>query len=83
MTLLINQVLFSFEMRKYGSFVEMNVLKTITKALRRIWALDRDRSQFGTCRTISTTLTTLIIGKKTFICWKEPLKNLLICSVLL
>ena len=31
--LLINQVLFSSEMRKYASFVEMNmILMTITKA---------------------------------------------------
>ena len=47
MTMLINQVLFSFEMRKYASFVEMNmILKTITKAPRGIWALDRDESWF-------------------------------------
>ena len=33
MTLLINQELFSLEMRKYASFVEMNmILMTITKA---------------------------------------------------
>ena len=33
MTLLINQVLFSFEMRKYAFFTEMNmILMTITKA---------------------------------------------------
>ena len=33
MTQLINQVLFSFEMRKYASFAEMNmILMTITKA---------------------------------------------------
>ena len=33
MTLLINQVLFSFEMRKYSSFAEMNmIIMTITKA---------------------------------------------------
>ena len=33
MTLLINQVLFSFEMRKYACFTEMNmILMTITKA---------------------------------------------------
>ena len=33
MILLINQVLFSFEMRKYVSFPEMNmILMTITKA---------------------------------------------------
>ena len=32
MTLLINQVLFSFEMRKYASFAEMNMIHmTITK----------------------------------------------------
>ena len=47
MTMLINQVLFSFEMRKYASFVELNmILKTITKAPRRIWALDRDECWF-------------------------------------
>ena len=33
MTLLINQVLFSFQMRKYSSFAEMNmIIMTITKA---------------------------------------------------
>ena len=33
MTLLINQILFYFEMRKYASFAEMNmILMTITKA---------------------------------------------------
>ena len=33
MTLLINQALFSFEMRKYASFTEMNmILMTIKKA---------------------------------------------------
>ena len=33
MTLLINQVLFSFEMRKYTSFAEVNMIHmTITKA---------------------------------------------------
>ena len=33
MTLLINHVIFSFEMRKYASFPEMNmILMTITKA---------------------------------------------------
>ena len=43
----INQVLFSFEMRKYASFVELNmILKSITKVPRRIWALDRDESWF-------------------------------------
>ena len=43
MTLSINQVLFSFEMRKYASFAEMKMmLKTITKAPGRIWALDRE-----------------------------------------
>ena len=46
MTMLINQVLFSLEMRKYANFVEMNILKTITKAPRRIWTLDRDESWF-------------------------------------
>ena len=47
MTMLINQVLLSFAVRKYASFVEMNmILKTITKAPRRIWALDRDESWF-------------------------------------
>ena len=45
MTMFINQVLFSFEMRKYATFVELNmILKSITKAPRRIWALDRDES---------------------------------------
>ena len=38
MTILINHVLFSFEMNM--------ILKTITKASRRIWALDRDESWF-------------------------------------
>ena len=47
MTMYINQVFLSFAMRKYASFVEMNmILKTITKAPRRIWALDRDESWF-------------------------------------
>ena len=47
MTMYINQVFLSFEMRKYASFVEMNmILKTITKAPRRIWALDRDKRWF-------------------------------------
>ena len=47
MTILINQVLFSFEMRKYANFFEMNmIIKTITKATRRIWALDRGKSWF-------------------------------------
>ena len=33
MTLLINQVLFSFEMRKYASFVEITMIRmAITKA---------------------------------------------------
>ena len=33
MTLLINQILFYFEMRNYASFAEMNmILMTITKA---------------------------------------------------
>ena len=51
MTILINHVLFSFEMRKYASFVEMNmILKTITKAPRGIWALDRDESWFEDLR---------------------------------
>ena len=40
----INQVLLSFEMRKYA---EISIkLKTITKAPRRIWALDKDESWF-------------------------------------
>ena len=47
MMLLINQVLFSFEMRKYASFAEMSmILITITKAPRRIWALVKDESWF-------------------------------------
>ena len=47
MTMYINQVFLSFAMRKYASFVEMNmILKTITKAPRRIRALDRDESWF-------------------------------------
>ena len=47
MTILRNQVPFSFEMRKYASFLEMNMIpKIITKATRRIWALDRDKSWF-------------------------------------
>ena len=40
----INQVLLSFEVRKYA---EISIkLKTITKAPRRIWALDKDESWF-------------------------------------
>ena len=47
MTMMINQAVFSFEMRKYASFVEMNlILKTIKKVPRRIRALDRDECWF-------------------------------------
>ena len=47
MTLLINQVLFSFEMRRYATFTEMSmILTTITKAPTRMWALDRNESCF-------------------------------------
>ena len=47
MTMMINQAVFSFEMRKYASFVEMNlILKTIKKVPRRIRALDRDKCWF-------------------------------------
>ena len=47
MTMLINPVFSSFEMIKYASFVEMNmILKTITKGPRRIQTLDIDESWF-------------------------------------
>ena len=59
MTMLINQVLFSFETRKYASFVEMNMtIKATTKAPRRIWALDIDESWFEDFWEIDTALTT-------------------------
>ena len=87
MTLLINQVLFSFEMRKYASFAEMNmILMTITKAPRRIWALAKDESWFE-------DLWNNRHNPDYLDCWEEDslgdtgrdkrLKNLLICSLVL
>ena len=47
-------------MRKCAAFAEMNIiLMTITKAPRRIWALERDESWFEEmCETICTALAT-------------------------
>ena len=87
MTLLINQVLFSFEMRKYASFAEMNmILMNFTKAPKRIWALVKDESWFE-------DLWNNRHNPDYLDCWEEDslgdigrdkrLKNLLICSLVL
>ena len=47
---LINQVLFFFEMGKYASFVDMNmIVLTITKVLRRNMGLRQTKVGLRTC----------------------------------